>query len=207
MTTSAKCERWMRLILALSVIVPAIAGAQAGTPAVGALLRSGALSFLGRATVGDFVGTTRTVTGAVSGDFPAVRGWVEAPVATLKTKNDRRDHDLRASMDVDRYPTMRFDLAGATVTSPLRTGGDAIAVVLHGALAIHGVTRVVDLPAMVSMAADTIHVTAVFPLDLTDYHIGGLTKMLGLLRVQREIEVRVDLQFVGRASLETGPGR
>ena len=207
MTTKAQCGRGMRLVLALSIIVPALAGAQARAPAVSAVLRSGALSFLGRATVGDFVGTTSTVSGMVSGNFPAVRGWVEASVATLKTKNDRRDRDLRASMEVDQYPTMRFDLAGATVTSPLRAGTDAIAVVLHGALAIHGVTHVVDLPAFVSMAADTIHLTATFPLDLTDYRIGGLTKMLGLLRMQKEIEVRVDLRFVGGAPLEARPGQ
>jgi hypothetical protein len=39
-------------------------------------------------------------------------------------------------------------------------------------------------------------VTAVFPLDLADYHIGGLTKAFGILRMRRQIEVRVDLRFV-----------
>ena len=37
---------------------------------------------------------------------------------------------------------------------------------------------------------------AVFSLDVTDYNIGGLTKLFGLLRMQRQIEVRVDLRFV-----------
>jgi hypothetical protein len=34
-----------------------------------------------------------------------------------------------------------------------------------------------------------------FPLDLSDYEIGGLTKLLGMLRMQEGIEVHVDLTF------------
>jgi hypothetical protein len=43
------------------------------------------LSFEGRASVGDFTGTTTAVTGEMTGgpDLSAVRGWVEAPVTTL----------------------------------------------------------------------------------------------------------------------------
>lgn len=164
-----------------------------------AVLRSGALSFHGRATVGDFIGTTSTVDGAIIAgtDYGTTTGWVEAPVATLVTGNAHRDRDLRASMEVDRYPTMRFTLTGAAVlaTKPLGSG-DSSAVLLHGALAIHGVTRRVDVPASVVRTGDTTHVVAAFPLNLTDYAIGGLTKMLGLLRMQPEIEVHVDLRFV-----------
>ena len=77
---------------------------------VGSALRSGTLSFLGHATVGDFVGSTTWVSGAIAGEGSRTRGWVEAPIATLVTRNERRDRHLRASMDVGRYPTMRFDL-------------------------------------------------------------------------------------------------
>ena len=66
---------------------------------------------------------------------------------------------------------------------------------LRGRLAIHGVTRAVALPATVSRLGDAIRVTMAFPLDLADYHVTGLTKMFGLLRVGRTIEVRVDVRF------------
>ena len=46
--------------------------------------------------------------------------------------------------------------------------------------------------------------TSVFGLDLGDYGIGGLTKMFGLLRMQRAIDVRVDLRFVDRPLIEAG---
>jgi hypothetical protein len=34
-----------------------------------------------------------------------------------------------------------------------------------------------------------------FPLNLKDYKIGGLTKMLGMLRMYEDIKVHVDLTF------------
>ena len=163
-----------------------------------AVLQSGTLSFSAHATMGDFTGSTATITGAVTGELPDARGWVEAPVASLVTHNDHRDRDLRASMEVEKYPTMRFTLA--RTTGAPGSGGTAT-VVLHGSFTIHGVTREVDLPATVEQRGDTIHITAAFPMDLHDYHIGGLTKMLGMLRMDPHIEVHVDLRFVATSSV------
>jgi hypothetical protein len=33
------------------------------------------------------------------------------------------------------------------------------------------------------------------PLNLKDYQIGGLSKMLGVLKMQEEIVVRIDVMF------------
>ena len=64
-------------------------------------LASGKLSFDGHATVGDFTGTTTTVTGEMTGSesLAAVRGWVESPVKTLDTGDRKRDKDLNKSME------------------------------------------------------------------------------------------------------------
>jgi len=186
------------LTMAALVAVASRAGGQASAALPAAVLQSGTLSFSGHATVGDFTGSTTAITGAVTSDLPDARGWVEAPVATLVTHNDHRDRDLRASMEVEKYPTMRFTLARTTGTP---VNGGTVSVVLHGSLTIHGVTREVDLPAAVEQRGDTIHVTAAFPLDLHDYRIGGLTKMLGMLRMDPHIEVRVDLRFVATSSV------
>ena len=167
-----------------------------------ARLAHGTLSFDGHSTLGDFVGTTDSVRADVSGglDLAAVRGWVEAPVATLHTGNGRRDRDLRKSMEVDTFPTMRFDLAGVmpgdAQGGAAGGGGDSVAVVLHGQLTIHGVMREVDLPARVWVGTDTIRVRSDFPLNLKDHRIGGLSKMLGVLKMHEHIEVHVDLAFV-----------
>lgn len=161
-----------------------------------AALAEGTLRFDGHATTGDFVGTTSSVSGAVlaSADYASVRGWVEAPVATLHTGNGLRDRDLRKVMDVDRHPVMRYDLTGATLRST--AGTDSASVVLHGTLLLHGVTRAVDIPVTVVRSGDSARVTGTFPVDVTDYRVGGLRKLGGMLRMREGIEVHLALRFV-----------
>jgi len=186
-----------RLMLALPVCFALV-----GNPGVRAQERpipsgrvdSGTLSFDGHATVGDFVGTTKTVSGEITGapNISAVRGWVEAPVRTLTTGDGKRDKDLNKSMESSKYPNIRFEVSGIT---PRGGTADSMAATLHGALVIHGVTRKVDLPGTIQVQGSKARVRADFPLNLKDYRIGGLSKMLGVLKMYEDIEVNVDLLF------------
>jgi polyisoprenoid-binding protein YceI len=144
--------------------------------------------------VGDFTGTTRTLTGRMTGgaDLTAVRGWVEAPVATLRTGDRRRDKDLNKSMETAKYPTMRFDLTGVV---PRERRGDTATVLLRGRFTIHGITRDATVPATVVVRPGDIRVRGVTPLNLKDYKIGGLTRAFGMLKMFEEIVVRVDVTF------------
>jgi polyisoprenoid-binding protein YceI len=167
---------------------------EAPTALRSATLQEGALSFDGHATMGDFVGTTTSVTGAATAgpDLASTRGWVEAPVATLHSGNKLRDRDMRAVLEVDKHPSMRFDLTGVTVRS---TSADRSDVTLHGTLRLHGVSRSVDIPATVAREGDVARVVATFPVNVSDYEVRGLTKMLGMLRMQERIEVHLALRF------------
>ena len=207
MSKTPSLQRSLRYLLAWAPTMAFAKPAFTQRPVSDAVLQSGTLSFLGHATVGEFVGTTSLVRGAIVGgrDYATTRGWIEAPVRSLVTGNERRDRDLRASMEVERYPTMRFDLNGATVLSAENGDRDSLRLVLHGALTIHGVTHRVDLPATVVRGSDAMHLSCQFPLDLADYEIGGLTKMFGLLRMERTIEVRVDLHFIEIPTLWANP--
>lgn len=181
--------------LALSLLAGASMGSAQTTHSIpDGRITSGTLSFDGRATAGDFVGTTSAVSGQLTGasDVTGVRGWVEAPVNTLKTGNGKRDKDLNKSMESDKFPVLRFELARVT-----RAGGtaDSLGVVLHGTLAIHGVTREVELPGTVQLSQSAARVRTDFPLNLKDYRIGGLSKMLGMLKMYEDIKVHCDLVF------------
>lgn len=52
-----------------------------------------------------------------------------------------------------------------------------------------------------------IRVRGQTPLNLKDYGIGGLTKMLGMLKMHEEIVVHVDLVFGSAATLERQASR
>lgn len=163
-------------------------------PIPGGSVRQGSLSFDGHATVGDFTGTTTTVTGEFEGapNLEGVRGWVSAPVQTLVTGNDRRDRDLNKSMESATYPTLRFELD--SVTAP-PGAPDSLPVTLRGHLLIHGVSREVSLPGILTLGGEAVRIRSTFPLNLKDYHIGGLTKMLGMLKMHEDIVVHVDVTF------------
>jgi polyisoprenoid-binding protein YceI len=195
-----------QLVVLASLLSVAPAAAQRPLPA-GKVI-AGTLAFDGRATLGDFTGTTTTVGGAMTeaNELRETRGWVEAPVATLQTGNGRRDRDLNKSLESDRFPALRFDLEGVT---PHADAGDSAVVTLSGRLTIHGVTRPVSLPGTVRFGPEGIRVRSSFPLNLTDYRIGGLSKMLGVLKMHPDIMVRVDLLFgpgAGDGSPEASPG-
>ncbi len=183
------------LMVALALVATPGAGLalQAGAISAGRV-KVGTLSFDGHATPGQFVGKTSEITGEMTAadSLSGVRGWVEAPVKTLTTANDRRDRDMAKSMEPDKFPNLRFDLKGVSVKS---AGPDSAAVAMQGALAIHGVSREVTLPATVRRTGGEVHLRSDFPLNLKDYKIGGLTKMLGMLKMEERIEVHVDLTF------------
>ena len=179
------------VLVALSGLLAPLAAQQ---PIRDGSVAAGTLSFDGHGSGGDFVGTTSTITGELKGadEVSGVRGWVEAPVRTLKTGNGRRDKDLNKSMQSDRYPTIRFDLSSVTEQ---KRRGDTVAVTLHGTFTIHGVTREATLPGTVALLADAVHVRADTPLNLKDYKIGGLKKLFGILKMDEHIQVHVDLSF------------
>jgi polyisoprenoid-binding protein YceI len=157
-------------------------------------VREGTLSFDGHATLGDFIGTTQTVTGEFEGapELDGVHGWVEAPVQTLLTGNGKRDRDLNKSMESALYPTLRFELTGVSAEPGAQ---DSLPVTLHGRLLIHGVTRDVSLAGILVLMNDQVRIRSSFPLNLKDYRIGGLTKMLGMLKMHEDIVVHVDVTF------------
>ena len=179
--------------------IPVLAFAMRATPAPAqfswpdAEIRRATLSFDGKSTLGDFTGTTTTVRGHMGGAalLPGVRGWVEAPVNTLKTGNDRRDRDLVKTMDASIYPTIRFQLEGV---KPQWERGDSASVLLEGDFFIHGMTRRERITATVVRGVEGVRLIASFPMNLHDYKVDRLTRFL-VFKMNPDIVVHVDLTF------------
>lgn len=157
-------------------------------------LTRGELAFDGRGTLGGFTGTTASVRGALVGgtDLEAVRGWVEADAATLVTGNGRRDKDMRSSLEVERFPVIRFDLAAVGAGA---ADADSIPVTLRGTFTIHGVRREQAVTGWVWRTGDQVRFRGRTPMNLRDYEIGGLSKLFGTLKMNEEIVVRMEVTF------------
>ena len=182
-------------LVVLLAASPGGAPAPPGEPASwpDADLHKGKLSFDGKSSLGDFTGVTTTVRGHMTGGamLADVRGWVEAPVATLKTANDRRDRDLVKTMDAAIYPTIKFELSRVQTEWER---GDSASVVLQGNFVIHGVTRAEHVKALVVRCADGIRVTGTLPMNLHDYQINRLTRFL-VFKMDPAIVVHIDVTF------------
>src|SRR5262245_25157913 len=179
------------LALVFAVSAPSLSAQQAIS--AGNVVR-GTLSFDAKATLGAFTGTTSTVTGSITGgaEVRDVRGQVEAQVTTLKTGNGLRDKDMMKAMDADSIPTMRFELHGVSAQSQ---AADSAVVTLSGQMTLHGVTRDVAVPAVVRFGKDGVQVTATFPLNVRDYGVTRLSRMLGAFKMNPDIVVHVDVVF------------
>src|SRR4051812_3187673 len=174
----------IRSVLVLMLAAAPLA-AQAGRTIPDGVVREGRLSFDGRATAGDFTGTSTDVKGQMQGgELSRVRGWVEIPVRSLTTGNQRRDRDLNKSMESGTYPVIRFELTSVTGGEP---ANDSMNVALHGHFIIHGVTHETTVPASVAFHPEGIRVHGTTPLNLKNYKIGGLSKAFGMLKMHEEI--------------------
>lgn len=187
-----RLHRWAPFVLLL--FLPTTLPAQ-GVPdsLPGGSAIQGRLSFDGKATMGDFTGFTTALTGTFAGGaLTAIHGRVEAPARTLVTGNDKRDRDMYKSLAVDEFPTIAYRLDSLSVTA---VRGDTAETTLHGAFAIHGVTRDAPLPARVVVRDSLVLVTAEAPMNLKDYDIGGLSKFLGLFKMNEHIVIHIEVVF------------
>lgn len=178
-----------------TVIALLVVAAHARAQAVATLpLRSGEATFHIRATiVNDFTGRVPVSRAAYAGtDLATLSGSVEIRVEEMRTGIGLRDRHLRAAMEAERFPLMRFDLARVEAVSPR---GDSLDVDLVGRLTIHGTERELRIPGEVLLGRDSIVVRTAFPVDMRDYGIKPPVKMLGTLRVAPGVEVGIRLVF------------
>lgn len=157
-------------------------------------VQTATLWFDGKASLGAFRGITHTAHGEMSGgaSLAVVHGFVEADVASLTTDNSIRDHDMRKTMEVEKYRTIRFDLDSV---SPKGASGDSERVELVGRMSIHGVTKPLRIPAVVRRPPGAIRVTGAFDVFLPAYGITNLTRFLGTLVMEKTIHVGLDVTF------------
>ena len=101
---------------------------------------------------------------------------------------------MAGSLEIEKYPVIRFDLDSATAGEAL---GDSVAVVLHGRFTLHGQVRAASVPGFVWITPVSARFRGALPVNVKDYGVGGLSKMLGLLKMNEMILVRMDVAFGG----------
>ena len=93
----------------------------------------------------------------------------------------------------DRYPDITFQSTNVTAKAK---GAGQYDVKITGNLTLHGATRPATIPAVVTLAGDTLRAVGEFSLERDDYKVKATSAFHGLVRVSNDVKFEFDI--VGR---------
>jgi len=117
---------------------------------------------------------------------------VTVPVATLKSGKDGLDKNMYKAMKTDKFAEITFKAKSVAKT--------ATGVRAAGALTIAGVTRDVTLDLTAQRAGSNLSVAGEIPLLMTDYGITPPKAMMGMMKTDPKVVIRIELVLAGAAS-------
>ncbi len=146
------------------------------------------ISFTSKAPLETIVGTTADVLGYVTVDpnnvLAGAKARFEVDLASLKTGISLRDQHMREQyLETDKYSKTTFELTRVVSSdNPQLLDGKATHLVLEGNFTVHGVTKLIQIPATVTymkesevtktrLPGDLLHIEATFTIMLGDYSI------------------------------------
>jgi polyisoprenoid-binding protein YceI len=95
----------------------------------------------------------------------------------------------------DQYPDITFQ--STSVTAKSKAAGQYDLKII-GNLTLHGVTRPVTIPAVVTLNGDTMRAVGEFSIDRDDYKVKATSAFHGFVRVDDDIKLEFDI--VGKKS-------
>ena len=90
----------------------------------------------------------------------------------------------------DQYPDITFQSTNVTV-KPGGTG--RYEVNIDGNLTLHGVTRRVTIPTVVTLSGDTLRAVGKFSIDRDDFKVKATSAFHGLVRVDDDVKFEFDI--------------
>lgn len=94
----------------------------------------------------------------------------------------------------DRYPDITFQSTNVTVAK--NSGSGRYEVKIDGDLTLHGVTKRITIPAVVTLNGNNLRAVGEFEIDRDDYNVKATSAFHGMVRVSNEVEFEFDI--VGR---------
>ncbi len=93
-------------------------------------------------------------------------------------------------LEVAKYPEIIFKSTG--VTGRLTSGGQYEAKI-EGNLTLHGVTRRIELPALVTLSGHTLRARGEFEMNRGDYKVKATSALHGTIRVRDKLKLMFDI--------------
>jgi polyisoprenoid-binding protein YceI len=93
-------------------------------------------------------------------------------------------------LEVEKYPEIVFK--STAITGEMKAGGQ-YEVKIKGNLTLHGVTRLIEIPAQVTVNGNILRSTGHFSIDRSDYGVKTHAIKWGTIRVRDEIKFEFDI--------------
>jgi polyisoprenoid-binding protein YceI len=203
------------LLLLLTVFLHVGLSTQGHAQRVVATIDSAAsvIDYTGSATLHDWTGTSRNVSGTLVLDLDAPgdsRALIRAPVASFDSGIEARDENMREVTEADRYPTVTYR---TTDIRPTRWGrssdGHAGRWAVTGDLTFHGETHTVEATVDVRVTDDSAHAHTRFPVSLTRFGVErpgivwGVAPVADTIRVSARVAGALQEQAAAAKRLDT----
>ena len=95
----------------------------------------------------------------------------------------------------DQFPDITFQSTNVTAKT---SGAGRYEVKIDGNLTLHGVTKRITIPAVVTLNGDTLRAVGKFSIDRGDFNVKATSAFHGLVRVDDDVKFEFDI--VGRKS-------
>jgi len=183
----------MRKISAILIVLVMAAVAVAQLPTtktfyVNDLKKRDVVTFTSKAPLETIVGTTADVTGFVTVNLDDIKGSAKArfevDLTTIKTGIEMRDGHMRDNfLETSKFPKAVFELTKVDSASLNKLENQKeVKLMLEGNFSIHGVTKLITIPATITYYSesdqtkaraegDLMHIAVNFDLLLGDYGI------------------------------------
>ena len=90
----------------------------------------------------------------------------------------------------DQYPDITFQSTSVTAKS---SGAGRYEVQIDGNLTLHGVTKRVTIPTVVTLNGDTLRAVGKFSIDRGDFNVKATSAFHGLVRVDDDVKFEFDI--------------
>ncbi len=115
-----------------------------------------------------------------------------AQVGNLESESSLMSDKTFTALKKDKYPVITFVSVQETTMS---LSGDQFSGKISGKLTIAGTSHQVQIPIKGSLENDTISVSGVYPISMSDYNMKPPTALFGTIKSGNEVEVHFNLKF------------
>lgn len=164
-----------RVLIAVSLLFLPVVPAWAGPTTYVIIPAKSRVMFEASFPLGDFTGTAQELWGEFRADPENLHGGITGSVtvnpASFKTGIDRRDQDLRKTLEVDTHPEIRFTVREVRASFGSLAERADTHLTIVGGLSIRGVERPITLTGRAQIREGHAWVRGEATLRMTDFGI------------------------------------